>query len=56
MNEKKDVMAEVARLIEQFEIPEEYHHAIWEAYSEGVKRGYIKGALSVNQPTNRKND
>lgn len=35
--------SQVANLIEQFEIPEEYHHAMWEAYSQGAQRGFMKG-------------
>lgn len=35
----------VAKLAEKFEIPEEYHHVLWEAYSEGAKRGFIDASL-----------
>lgn len=34
--------AKVQEIIEQFEIPEEYHHAIWEAYSAGADYGFFK--------------
>lgn len=38
-------------LIEKFEIPEEYHHAIWEAYSAGAHYGFFKALGQDLHPT-----
>lgn len=38
-------------IIEQFEIPEEYHHAIWEAYSDGAEYGFFKALGQDLHPT-----
>lgn len=38
-------MNEVDKIIEKYEIPEEYHEAIWAAYEEGAKRGFIKASI-----------
>jgi len=44
--------AKVQEIIEQFEIPEEFHHAIWEAYSAGADYGFFKaiGSRSPDVP------
>jgi hypothetical protein len=40
-------------IIEQFEIPEEYHHAIWEAYSAGADYGFFRALGKDLHPTPR---
>jgi hypothetical protein len=41
----------VADIIEKFEIPKEYHDALWEAYTEGMKKGFIDASIqSLTQP------
>lgn len=38
-----------AEIIEKYEVPKEFHEAVFEAYAEGSKRGYIAAAsASVN--------
>lgn len=38
----------VLDIIDRHEIPEEYHDAVWEAYQEGAKRGFINAYLEGN--------
>jgi len=37
----------VPELISKYEIPVEYHVAMWEAYKEGVKRGFIEAMVTT---------
>lgn len=39
-------MATILDIIDRFEVPPEYHDALWEAYQEGAKRGFIDGTLT----------
>lgn len=43
----KSVGGKVLEIIEQFEIPQEYHHAIWEAFSAGAEYGFFKALGKV---------
>lgn len=37
-------------IIDKYEVPKEYHEAIFEAYAEGAKRGFIKASVAqVNE-------
>lgn len=33
-------------IILRYEIPREFHKAVWSAYEEGLKRGYITASLA----------
>jgi hypothetical protein len=35
----------VPEIVDKFEVPQEYHNALWEAYSEGAKRGFIDAGI-----------
>jgi hypothetical protein len=34
-------------IIEKYEVPQEFHEAIFEAYIEDSKRGFIEGAIDT---------
>ena len=36
-----------AEIIEKYEIPKEYWEAIFEAYAEGAKRGFIESSIAA---------
>lgn len=40
-------MNEIKEIIDKYEVPKELQDAIWDAYTAGVKRGFIKGGISV---------
>lgn len=37
----------VEDLINKYEVPQEYHEALREAYQEGSKRGYITAGIAA---------
>lgn len=36
----------VPDIIEEYEIPQEFHEALWKAYEEGAKRGFIDASIA----------
>lgn len=36
-----------ADIIDMYEVPEEFHDAVFEAYAEGAKRGFIDAQLQL---------
>lgn len=46
----------VPDLISKYEVPAELHDALWEAYQEGVKRGFIAASIENFNATNNESD
>ncbi len=38
-------------IIEKYEVPKEYFEAVFEAYAEGAKRGYIQASIAAFNAT-----
>lgn len=43
-------MSKVLEIIDQFEVPLEYHDALWAAYSEGAEMGFWKAYEALSKP------
>lgn len=41
--------AKIMEIVEQFEVPVEYHHALWEAYTAGAEYGFFKAITPPKQ-------
>lgn len=42
-----DATVTAGEIIEKFEVPKDLHEAVFEAYAEGVKRGFIRASIEV---------
>ena len=40
-------MSQIDNIIEKYEVPAEFYEALWDAYQEGVKRGFIDASIKA---------
>ena len=46
----KEYGAKILEIVEQFEVPQEFHNALWEAYSAGAEMGFFKALKLPPKP------
>lgn len=44
MNQIQQQGKDMLEIIEKYEVPQEYHNALWAAYEAGAEMGFWKGA------------
>jgi hypothetical protein len=38
-------MEPIDKIVQKYEVPQEYFDALWDAYQEGAKRGFITASI-----------